>query len=249
MSDDVLPDTEVSPPAIESVTLQPVDDPAIYRRALTHRSVLRGHPDSHRLSNERLEFLGDALLDMIVGEVLYNTFPDENEGFLTRLRAKLVSKKALAAYARIMDLGTHVLMTENAAKDQGRDNPSILSDAFEALLGAVYLDRGFDAAQDFVQARALDTVDLEALAHAEENYKSILQETLQADSRPIPTYTVVDVTGPSHDRTYTVEVVVDGQPYGRGTASAKQKAEQNAARKALQRVRHEQSPPGRGPSA
>ena len=242
MPDDA-PDTDVSPSAVESLTLQPVGDPTIYRRALTHRSILRGHPNSHRLSNERLEFLGDALLDTIVGEVLFHTFPDEDEGFLTRLRAKLVSKKALAAYARAMDLGTHVLMTENAAKDHGRDNPSILSDAFEALLGAVYLDRGFEAAQVFVEDRALNTVDLEALAQAEENYKSILQETLQANSRALPTYTVVDVTGPSHDRTYTVQVVVDGQPYGRGTASAKQKAEQRAARKALQRVRHDMSPP------
>jgi ribonuclease-3 len=237
MSEEISIDASLSPSELETLTRHPVGDVSLYRRALTHRSVLRGQTDTHLRSNERLEFLGDALLGFIVGEVLYRTFPDEDEGFLTRLRAKLVSKRALAGYARQMDLGAHLLMTENAARGRGRENPSILSDAFEALLGAVYLDQGFTSAQAFVQKRALDTVDFQELATAEENYKSVLQERLQKDNRPLPTYTVTDVAGPSHDRTYTVEVLIDGQSHGQGVAGSKQKAEQQAARKALQRLR------------
>ncbi len=237
MSEESLIDPPFSPSDLETLTGHSVGDLSLYRRALTHRSVLRGQTDSHLRSNERLEFLGDALLGFVVGEVLYRTFPEENEGFLTRLRAKLVSKKALAGYARQMDLGAYLLMTENAARGRGRDNPNILSDAFEALLGAVYLDQGFAAAQAFVRKRALDTVDFQELAAAEENYKSVLQEMLQKDSRPLPTYTVTDVAGPSHDRTYTVEVLIDGQSHGEGVAGSKQNAEQRAARKALQRLR------------
>jgi ribonuclease-3 len=239
MEDVPISDDAIARDDVEQLTGQPVTDLSLYRRALTHRSVLRGHPESHLYSNERLEFLGDALLDLVVGEELYDTFPEKNEGFLTRLRAKLVNKSALARYARRIDLGAHILMSENAEKDEGRDNPSILADAYEALVGAVYRDCGPEAARTFIYATALDPVDLRAVATQEENYKSRLLEAMQAEGRPQPTYRVVEETGPSHDKTFTVAACVGGTAYGRGIAGSKKTAEQRAAREALDQLREE----------
>ena len=225
---------DVSRTVIERLVDQPVENLALYRRALTHRSLLRGDPDQHLQSNERLEFLGDALIDLIVSEALYEQFPEKDEGHLTRLRAKLVSGPALATYARGVDLGAHLLMSENAEQDEGRDNPNILADAFEAMVGALYLDRDYDAAARFVHARALDPFDLEDVAARNENYKSLLLERMQAEGRPQPTYRVVNEEGPSHDKTFTVEAMVGDTAYAQGTAGSKQRAEQEAARRTLE---------------
>jgi len=210
-----------------------VDDLALYRRALTHRSLLRTPGVEVHSSNERLEFLGDALLDLIIAELLYHRFAERDEGFLTRLRAKLVSGKALATYARRIDLGTYVRMSENAARGEGRDNASILADAFEALVGALYLDQGYESARRFVRDDVLAGLDLREIAAQEENFKSRLLEAMQAEGRPQPTYRVVEEEGPSHDKTFTVEALVDDTSYGRGRASSKKQAEQQAAREAL----------------
>jgi ribonuclease-3 len=239
MPDLPVPDDGPDPETIERLTGQPVSDLSLYRRALTHRSLLRGHPESHLYSNERLEFLGDALLGLMIGEALYRSFPEKNEGYLTRLRAKLVNKEALALYARRLDLGKHLLMSDNAAKDQGRNNPNLLADAFEALVGAVYLDHGHEAAERFIREHALDPFDLQEVAAQQTNHKTQLQETLQADGRPQPTYHVIRETGPSHDKTFTVEARVEGDSYGTGTAGNKQQAEQQAAREALDRLAEE----------
>lgn len=209
---------------------------ALYERALTHRSRFRGQLESALASNERLEFLGDALLGFVVAEALYRQFPDKKEGYLTRLRAKLVSGNALARYARRIDLGSHLLMSENAERSGGRSNPSILSDAYEALVGALYLDQGLEAARGFIRRTALDPIDLDALARKYQNYKSLLLERMQAQGRAQPTYRVVHEEGPSHDKTFTVEALVDGEPYGRGSAESKKKAEQQAARKTLEQL-------------
>jgi ribonuclease-3 len=228
-----MSEQDVSRNAIETLVGRSVDDVSIYRRALTHRSLLRGEAASARRSNERLEFLGDALIELIVSEALYDRFPDKNEGDLTRLRAKVVSGAALAQYARRLDLGSHLLMSENAIRTEGRDNPSILADAFEALTAALYLDHDYAAAARFVHDRALSPFDLETLARRDDNYKSQLLERMQADGRPQPTYRVVEETGPSHDKTFTVEAMVGDTAYERGTAGSKQEAEQEAARRTL----------------
>ena len=230
------PDTKVSRSTIEEWVGRPVDDLSLYRRALTHRSVLRVHPASALQSNERLEFLGDALLDVFVGEVLYERFPDRDEGTLTRLRARLVSERPLATYARRMDLGKHLLMSDNAAQDEGRDNPSILADAFEAFVGAMYLDQGFETSRSFVQDQVLASLDLEEIAQQDENYKSQLLERMQAEGHPQPTYRVVEESGPSHDKTFRVEVQVGDASFEQGTAGSKQEAEQQAARRTLERI-------------
>ncbi|WP_022835767.1 ribonuclease III [Salisaeta longa] len=227
------------PPAIDVEALRDVlgcapSNRALYRRALTHRSVLRGAAQADATaSNERLEFLGDALLDVIVGEALYHRFPERTEGFLTRMRAKLVSGTALAQYARRLNLGALLRVSANAEAGGVRESDAVLADAFEALVGALYLDQGFAATEQFVQTRLLATVDWDALTRRATNYKSALQEHLQAQGQPLPTYTLKATQGPSHDLTFTVEVRIDGAVRGTGTAGSKKQAEQRAARAAL----------------
>ena len=228
-----MPSQDISRADIEQLVGRPVGDLSLYRRALTHRSRLRAVDDPSLRSNERLEFLGDALIELVVSETLYERFPDKNEGALTRLRAKVVSGTALAQYARHMGLGPHLLMSENAVRSEGRNNPNILADAFEALTAALYLDQGYDAAAQFLHDRALGPFDLEAVAARNENHKSRLLERMQADGRPQPTYRVVHEEGPSHDKTFTVEAVVGDVAYEQGTAGSKQQAEQEAARRTL----------------
>jgi len=237
MSEPSLPsDARVSRNTVEDLVDRPVDDLSLYRRALTHRSLLRIHPEHALESNERLEFLGDALLDLLVGDVLYDRFPGKDEGALTRLRARLVSERPLATYARRIDLGAHLLMSRNAARGKGRDNPSILADAFEALVGAVYRDQGYDAARAFVREQVIAPFDLAEIAAQDENFKSQLLEHMQARGRPQPTYRVVEETGPSHDKTFTVEVRVGDTAYEQGTAGSKQEAEQQAARRTMEQL-------------
>jgi ribonuclease-3 len=226
----------VSRATIEELVGHSVEDLTLYRRALTHRSVLRGASNDALRSNERLEYLGDALIELVVSDALYRRFPEKNEGELTRLRAKLVSGTALARYARRIDLGPHILMSENARRTDGRENPNILADAFEALAGALYLDHDYEAAAQFVHRCALDPFDLDEVAARNENYKSQLLERMQATGRPQPTYRVVHEEGPSHDKTFTVEAVVGDTTYERGTANSKQQAEQEAARHTLQQL-------------
>ncbi len=214
----------------------PARNTSLYEQALMHRSVLRGQPSSHLHSNERLEFLGDAVLGFVVAAYLYEHFPDRNEGFLTRLRAKLVNREALAQAARRLGLGAYVRLSENMERAGGRDNDSILSDAFEALVGAIYLDLGLEAARVFVERALLAPLDLEALARRPDNYKSLLLEFAQARGWPQPRYRVVAEEGPSHARSFTVEAWIGNRRLGRGTASSKKQAEQQAACEALARL-------------
>ena len=236
-----------TPAAFERLTVMrrltglPVRNAALYEQALTHRSLLRGHPDSHLHSNERLEFLGDAVLGFVVAAYLYEHFPDRNEGFLTRLRAKLVNREALAQAARRLELGAYVRLSENMERAGGRANDSILSDAFEALIGAIYLDLGLEAARAFVERVLLEPLDLEALARRPDNYKSMLLEFAQARGWPQPRYRVVAERGPSHARTFTVEAWIGNRCLGTGTAGSKKQAEQQAAREALARLQATES--------
>lgn len=235
-----------SPPSrdtIEKLVGQPVRDLSLYRRALTHRSVLRTRSQQSLRSNERLEFLGDAFLDLVISDALYERFPEKNEGELTRLRARLVSEGPLARFARRLDLGPHLQLSKNAERDNARENASILADAFEAIVGAVYLDLGHEAAREFVRTHAVAPFDLSKVAARDENYKSQLLERMQAVGRPQPTYHVVSEKGPSHDKTFTVEVRVGESAYERGTAGNKQEAEQRAARDTLARLADAESAP------
>ena len=235
---DAAPDADVDRAYLDALAGRPVKDLSLYERALTHRSLLRNQEDLEQLaSNERLEFLGDAVLGCVVAEALYRQFPDEDEGYLTRLRARLVSGRALAASARRAALGTHLRLSENMVRSGGRQNRSLLAGAFEAVIGALYLDLGFAAARDFVEAAVLEDVSLPALAEQQENYKSLLLEYAQARAEPQPRYRIVREEGPAHDKTFTVEVLLDSVPSGTGTDRSKKSAEQKAAREALVMLR------------
>jgi ribonuclease-3 len=229
--------------AVEAVLGMPLRDLGLFEHALRHRSIFRGAITTGTESNERLEFLGDAVLGAVVAEKLYTAFPDRDEGFLTRLRANLVNGQALARYARALGLGQLILMSENAAQGEGRDNPTILADAFEAVIGALYLDQGFLAARAFVLGVLEREVDLDAVAEERSNYKSLLLELAQSRGWGQPVYAVVEEEGPSHDRRFTIEVLVEDVPRGRGAARSKKQAEQEAAHEALEALRREEAAP------
>jgi ribonuclease-3 len=226
--------------ALEALVGRAVNDRARYAEALTHRSLTRGSSPGAERSNERLEFLGDALVGAEVAEALFHRFPERGEGHLSQLRARLVSGKALARCATRLGLGRHLRLSENADRSGARASPTVLADAFEALVGALYLDLGAGAARSFVKKHVLDAADLEALGGPGENYKSRLQEYVQARRPEQPTYRVVEIDGPPHDRTFTVEVRVGGASCGTGDAPSKKRAEQDAAREALDRLRRDE---------
>lgn len=228
--------TEVDVAALSRMLGSPISDTALFARALRHRSLLRGQPDAHLYSNERLEYLGDAVVGFLVAEHLYATYPDRDEGFLTRLRAKLVNGRALAQRAREVGLPDLILVSDSLSLDQ-RNSNSILADAFEAVIGALYLDQGMEAVRAFVDRTVLSHMDLDQLARVKDNFKSLLLEAVQAQSRQQPEYRTVSESGPSHDKRFVVAVLIGGKEYGRGEDRSKKGAEQKAAREALEGFR------------
>jgi ribonuclease-3 len=208
-------------------------DPQLLRRALTHRSFLGGESDHLPASNERLEFLGDAVLELVVIEHLFRRFPDDREGELTQKKSVLVSKPVLAIRADRLGLGRHVLLSPAERESGGAARRSILADAFEALLGAIYLDQGLDTAAAFVHRWLLADTDSILRDTDKQNFKSILQERVQASQRVHPRYRVRREEGPDHQKSFTVEVVVRGRVLGVGHGFNKKEAEQQAARQAL----------------
>jgi len=240
---DEVTERGVSRRAIEALAGMPVGDLELYEHALRHRSLFRGTPTDGTESNERLEFLGDAVLGAVVAEILYRRFPDRSEGLLTRTRATLVNGKALAGYAEAIGLGTLILMSENMDASEGRRNHTILADAFEAVVGAVYLDLGFAASRRFVIAVLEQCVDLEEAAADRSNHKSRLLEHVQALGLDQPVYEVLAEEGPSHDRRFTVAAGVAGERMGEGVDRSKKAAEQAAAREALATMREREPEP------
>lgn len=211
-------------------------DQALLARALVHRSCA-GTPGRTRLpSNERLEFLGDAVLNLLVSEHLYRAFPDKQEGDLTRIRSLLVSRTILAQKAGQLDLGRYMLLGQGEEQSGGRWRPSILADGFEALLGALFLDGGKDRAMQFLRGHLLGSLDDISSSEENLNYKSLLQEHCQAAKRGSPVYTVCRETGPDHEKEFMVRVKIDGEPAGSGIGHSKREAEQKAAREALERM-------------
>jgi ribonuclease-3 len=200
-------------------------------QALTHRSCFQTS-EEHGLSNERLELLGDAVLGLVVTEALYRRFPDKSEGELTRLKSLMVSREVLAREAVQLDLGRFMRLGSGEEQSGGRHRRSILADAFEALLGAVYLDGGFDAARPFVQSFVLRDLSRFLADGLGGNYKSLLLEYVQGKGKGAPKYRVVEETGPDHRKEFTVEVLVKGEVLGRGRGSNKKTAEQQAAKEA-----------------
>jgi ribonuclease-3 len=202
--------------------------------ALVHSSYLNENPEDFPESNERLEFLGDALIGLVVAHRLYGDYPSVPEGGLTAMRSSLVRGDTLADVARSLNLGSYLLLGTGEDAGGGREKSSNLAAAFEAVVGALLLDRGYRTARTFV-LRALSD-QLEALARdaVVTNPKSMLQELVQGRHLDAPTYRIVDETGREHARRFTAEVIVGGRVLGRGTGGRKASAEQEAAREALE---------------
>jgi ribonuclease-3 len=212
---------------------------ALLQRALTHRSYLNENPDYPLEDNERLEFLGDAVLDFITGEYLYHRFPEMPEGRLTNLRSALVRTETLARFAVKFNLGEFLLLGRGEEDSGGRKRPAILCDAFEAFIGALYLDQGLEAARQFVYA-VIDPALQEILAlDHDKDAKSRLQEVAQSSYQLTPTYRTVKEAGPDHAKEFTVEAVIGGKVYGWGVGFSKQSAAQAAAQHALQVLEQE----------
>jgi len=203
-----------------------------YVIALTHRSIVHDQPEPSD-SNQRLEFLGDAVLDLIISELLYNVFPESDEGKLSSNRAKIVNRKSLAVFAKKISLAEHLLIGETADKVKIQTSESSLADAFEALIGALYLDKGLTKTREFIMRHVARHVDIEKIDTVENNYKSRLIEYTQCHQIAPPVYTVISEEGAEHEKLFTIEVSCDNRPLGKGSARRKKDAEQTAAREAL----------------
>lgn len=211
-------------------------DAGLLQLALTHPSVAheQGSAAQH---NQRLEFLGDAVLQLILTSELYQKFPTVGEGLLTKARAQMVNRRALARQARHLELGGHLILSRGEETSGGRDRASALADAFEALLGAIFLDAGFDGAREFILRQFRGAFGgLEAIPNLE-NPKGELQELLQAGSTEAPQYQLASVTGPDHDRAFECAVYHLGVELARGQGKSKKEAESRAALAALENLR------------
>ncbi|MEN8171349.1 MAG: ribonuclease III [Chloroflexota bacterium] len=207
-------------------------DLKLLHRALTHRSYLNENPDVLK-DNERLEFLGDAVLDFLVGAWLYSHFPEMAEGQLTRMRSALVRTEQLADFASQINLGAAMLLGRGEADSGGRTRPALLCAAFEALVGAIYLNIGLPAVQEFMEPFLESVADSIYTSGKMQDPKSRLQEWTQAHGHGAPTYCTVSTTGPDHAKIFEVEVEINGQIYGRGTGHSKQAATKAAALEVL----------------
>jgi ribonuclease-3 len=212
-------------------------DASLLELALTHRSFSNEQRDLRAPNNERLEFLGDTVLGFVVGDLIYRAFPNLQEGALSKIKAHLVSATTLAGKARDLALGRFLRMGAGEARSGGSEKLSLLADAFEAVVAAVYLDGGLAAAETFV--RRIFTPDVAGIDVGDlsfHDYKTALQETAQSLGLPLPDYRVVDEYGPDHEKCFVVEVYWDGDPFAYGKGSSKREAQRKAAKEALKKL-------------
>lgn len=210
----------------------------LLKRALTHRSYANEFQTAGLADNERLEFLGDAVLDLAVSQYLMEALPDSDEGELTRIRADVVALPSLAALARTLEIGSLLLLGKGEERTGGRNKSSLLADALEAVLGAVFTDGGYSAAREVILPLFVPLLQ-QASNDSGQDFKSRLQEVLQARQRDLPIYQLVNTTGPAHERTYQVDVLFNNCSYGSGQGRTKKSAEQAAAKAALKRLEEE----------
>ena len=209
-------------------------DLSLLQNALAHSSYANERWHNSLMSNERLEFLGDSVLGMLVANYLYRTFPNRPEGELTRMRADMVCEKTLARVAGQLELGKHLLLGKGEEQGGGRSRESILADAVESVIAACYLDGGMEAAKAFVEKFILVTVPTQKMNNAD--YKTALQELVQQKKNQTLSYRLVGESGPDHDKKFEVELTLNGTVVGTGTGSSKKRAEQQAAQAALNKL-------------
>jgi len=208
------------------------NDPLLLTRALTHRSYLNENPESLE-DNERLEFLGDAVLDFLVGAWLYNRFPEMPEGYLTRLRSALVRTETLAQFAESIELGPVMLLGHGESEGGGRERPALLCATFEALIGAIYIDKGIAVVQEFIEPKLESSARAVLIGNKDKDPKSVLQEWAQSQSLGTPFYKTVSTSGPDHAKSFIVEVIIENKVQGSGIGHSKQAAAKIAAEEAL----------------
>ncbi len=206
----------------------------LLQNALAHSSYANERWHDSLKSNERLEFLGDSILGMVVAEYLYRNFPDRLEGDLTRMRADMVCERSLALIAERIDLGKHLLLGNGEEAGGGRTRDSILADAVESVLAACFLDGGMEPARKFIDTFVLTEVPVKKLRNAD--YKTALQELVQQKKNQVLSYALVDESGPDHDKRFAVQVSLNGAVVGTGEGKSKKRAEQDAARDAIERL-------------
>lgn len=211
---------------------QAFKDKSLYELALTHKSWVNEHKGK-RESNERLEFLGDAILEFIISREIFNKFKDEEEGFLTALRANLVNTDHLYKVAKKLGIGKALYLSHGEEESGGRENPSLLADTVEAIIGAFFIDQGLQAAENFIFNNIL--VDLDTIVSKPlKDAKSRLQELVQSKGLPTPKYEVVKEDGPDHAKKFTIQVKIGGKSYGEGRGKNKSEAAQDGAKKVLE---------------
>ena len=210
-------------------------DKSLLRQSLTHRSSL-SNPKERWMSNERLEFLGDAVLELVVCTELYRRFPEGNEGQLTKAKSRIVSRDMLSRKARQIKLGRYIILGKGEIRSGGRHRRSILADTYEALLGAIYLDGGLEQVERFIQKHVLKNIGDLFTSKFHQNYKSWLLEYVQSKGDSGPKYRVDKETGPDHRKEFTIHAIVNDKVCGEGKGYSKKMAQQNAARNALQKL-------------
>ncbi|MCX6792338.1 MAG: ribonuclease III [Candidatus Gottesmanbacteria bacterium] len=210
-------------------------DPELLKLAFIHRSHLNEAKHIHT-SNERLEFLGDSVLSLLTSHFLYRTYPEYPEGTLTNIRSSLVKTTSLSDISKSLGLGDLLFLSHGEESSGGRTNQSLLADVFEAFLGAIYLDRGIETAEQFLAKYLFPNTAGIIATKSYIDYKSLLQELIQQDSRVSPTYHVVKSEGPDHARMFWVEAIAEGRVLGSGSGKSKQEAEQGAALAALEKL-------------
>lgn len=206
-----------------------------YIQALMHRSFLE-ELEEEDVSNERLEYLGDSVLNLVVAEYLFENFPKEDEGFLTKVRAKMVNRLALSDAAEDLGLEKFILINQNLTNSFARASKTVLSDAFEAIIGAIYLDHKFEITKRFIYRTLIIPFTQNGNHLVDENYKSQLLEYAQANKFEAPVYIVIKEDGPQHDRLFTIKVTLGDKYFGIGTGRNKKTAEQNAAKEAIEQI-------------
>ena len=207
--------------------------PELFYQALTHSSCAHENRHLGLTHNQRLEFLGDAVLELVISEHLFRMFPDSSEGELTKLRAAVVCEPSLAKVSKELALGYCLRMGRGEERSGGRERPSILADAFEALLGAIYLDKGLEAARKIILDELASVIKDVIEGKLDKDYKTELQEMLQQHSSDPVSYVILREEGPDHNKTFTAGVIYRGKEIGRGTGHSKKEAEQRAAKEAL----------------
>ena len=219
--------------ALEEILSYSFKDRDLITGALTHRSYAFAQHENMLKSNERLEFLGDAVLQIVISENLFRAFPNFREGELTKIRSRIVSKINLAATAERIGINRFILLSESEEVSGGRGRASILEDTYEAIIGALYLDGGMQPAEEFIEATLLLDMNGEEGIPEDRNFKSILLEWVQSQKMAFPIYKTFSEKGPDHDKIFTVEVYVQGRSIGRGSGRSKKEAQQEAACDAL----------------